>query len=93
MKAEKVLCVDDEPSILDAYRRQLRTRFTIVTAGSGEEGLAAISKDGPFAVIVSDMRMPGMDGAQFLIASSPSWASTTSCLAVSSILRMICRRR
>lgn len=63
---ERILCVDDEPSILEAYKRQLRKRFSIETAPGGAEGLAAIASQGPFAVIVSDMRMPGMDGVQFL---------------------------
>jgi len=62
----KVLLVDDEPNVLEAYRRNLRKRFTITTALSGAEGLAAIKAGGPFAVIVSDMRMPEMDGIEFL---------------------------
>ena len=40
--------------------------FGLQTAPSGAEGLEAIASDGPFAVVVSDMRMPGMDGIQFL---------------------------
>ena len=67
---EKILCVDDDPNILQAFRRQLRKQFHIETALSGAEGLEVITSDGPFAVIVSDMRMPGMDGIQFLTAAS-----------------------
>ena len=63
---ERILCVDDEPNVLQAFRRQLRKDFDIVTALGGQEGLDAISSEGPFAVIVSDMRMPGMDGIEFL---------------------------
>jgi response regulator RpfG family c-di-GMP phosphodiesterase len=63
---EKILCVDDDPNILDAYRRQLRKEFHIETAGAVREALAAMESNGPYAVIVSDMRMPGMDGIQFL---------------------------
>lgn len=62
----KILCVDDEPNVLDAFKRSLRKDFDISTAEGGEEGLAMIKSDGPFAVVVSDMRMPGMDGVQFL---------------------------
>ena len=63
---EKILFVDDEPNILSAYQRQSRRQFTIETALGGELGLAAISTHGPYAVIVADMRMPSMDGIQFL---------------------------
>jgi len=63
---EKVLFVDDEPLVLDALRRMLRDKFEIHTAESGDKGLAAVEQNGPFAVVVSDMRMPGMNGAEFL---------------------------
>jgi response regulator RpfG family c-di-GMP phosphodiesterase len=63
---EKFLFVDDEQNVLDSMRRQLRKRFTIRTALSGEEGLRILREQGPFAVIVSDMRMPGMDGIELL---------------------------
>jgi response regulator RpfG family c-di-GMP phosphodiesterase len=61
-----ILFVDDEPKTLEAFERQLRKRFSIRTAGSAHEALAILEKDGPCAVIVSDMRMPGMDGIQLL---------------------------
>jgi len=63
---ERILIVDDDPNILRGYKRQLRSDFEIDTAPGGEEGLIAVSERGPYAVIVSDMRMPGMDGVQFL---------------------------
>jgi response regulator RpfG family c-di-GMP phosphodiesterase len=63
---EKILCVDDEPNILEAYQRSLRKEFQIETASGGAPALEAIATRGPFAVVVSDMRMPGMDGVQFL---------------------------
>jgi len=63
---EKILCVDDEPNILDAYRRTLRKRFNIDVASGGEEALRAIAERGPYAVIVADMRMPGMNGVELL---------------------------
>lgn len=62
----KVLCVDDDPNILQGYKRTLRNHFEIHIAEGGQQGLAAVNAKGPFAVIVSDMRMPGMDGVQFL---------------------------
>ncbi len=63
---KKVLCVDDEQRVLDAYKRTLRKVFDIETELGGQQGLEAISERGPYAVVVSDMRMPGMDGIQFL---------------------------
>jgi len=64
--SNKILFVDDNSNILDAYRRQLKRQFHVDTARGGEEGLNAIANNGPYAVIVSDLRMPGMDGNQFL---------------------------
>jgi response regulator RpfG family c-di-GMP phosphodiesterase len=64
--SDKILLVDDESNVLESIRRQLRNRFEIVTAESGEEALAALKTEGPFSIIVSDMRMPGMDGVQLL---------------------------
>jgi FixJ family two-component response regulator len=62
----KVLFVDDEIPILEGYRRLLHREFPVTTAVGAEEGLAAIRTEGPFAVVISDMRMPGMTGAEFL---------------------------
>lgn len=62
----RVLCVDDEENILKAIQRSLRKRYEIVTAGSGPEGLEILASSEPFQVIVSDMKMPEMDGATFL---------------------------
>ena len=61
-----VLCVDDEPKVLEGLVLNLRRHYRVSTAASGPEGLAIISGSGPPAVVVSDMRMPGMDGAAFL---------------------------
>jgi DNA-binding NtrC family response regulator len=62
----RVLCVDDEPRLLEGLRLHLRSRFDVEVAVGGEAGLAAVASKGPFAVVVSDMRMPGMSGAAFL---------------------------
>lgn len=64
----KILLVDDEPNVLETFKRQLINKFTLDTAPDGIEGLKCMASRGPFAVIVSDMRMPGMDGIQFLHA-------------------------
>jgi DNA-binding NtrC family response regulator len=62
----RILFVDDDSNILDGYKRQLRKKFNIETAEGGEKGLEAVNNNGPYAVIVSDLKMPGMDGNQFL---------------------------
>lgn len=64
--ADKILFVDDDPNILAAFHRQLRKVFALETAQGGTEGLDAVARRGPFSVIVSDLRMPEMDGIQFL---------------------------
>ena len=63
---EKILLVDDEPNVLQGYKRSLRSQFDIVTALGGEKALEIISSQGPFAIVVSDMQMPEMNGVQFL---------------------------
>jgi YesN/AraC family two-component response regulator len=64
--ADKILFVDDEPSVLDGFRRMLHRDFEVDTATGGEDGLALVRGIVPYAVVVSDMRMPGMNGAEFL---------------------------
>lgn len=65
---EKILFVDDEENIISAYKRQLRKQFDVHTALGPEKGLAAIDSSEHYAVVVSDLRMPGMDGVRFLTA-------------------------
>ncbi len=66
MTLEKILLVDDDQNILSGYRRSLRSEFRVETAEGGKAGLEALRANGPFAVVVSDLRMPGMDGNEFL---------------------------
>jgi HD-like signal output (HDOD) protein len=66
--AKSLLLVDDEPMVLSGLQRSLRSmlgEWTMDFAGSGDEALQVMSKRN-FDVIVTDMRMPGMDGAQLL---------------------------
>ena len=65
----RVLLVDDEKNILEAYRRNLHGRFEVVTAESGAEALKLIKEDDQFPVIVTDYKMPGMNGVELLDAS------------------------
>jgi response regulator RpfG family c-di-GMP phosphodiesterase len=60
------LCVDDEPRVLDGLRLVLGRRYELFTANSGDEGLGILDAEGPFEAVVSDMRMPKMNGATFL---------------------------
>jgi response regulator RpfG family c-di-GMP phosphodiesterase len=63
---EKILFVDDDANILDAFKRQLRYEYDVEVAYTGMEGLVLIETNGPFSVIVSDLHMPGMNGIDFL---------------------------
>jgi response regulator RpfG family c-di-GMP phosphodiesterase len=62
----KILFVDDEENILMAFTRGLRKQFNVETALGGEIALKLLEESGPYAVIVSDMRMPRMDGVELL---------------------------
>ena len=76
----RVLCVDDEPNVLDGLKLHLRRRFQVETATGGAEGLGVLQEKGPFAVVVSDMRMPGMSGAVFLAKVREGWPDTVRML-------------
>ncbi len=65
--SDKILFVDDEPILLQGYQRLLRKDFQISTAVGGATALLVIQHEGPFGVVISDMRMPGMDGIEFLL--------------------------
>lgn len=64
--SDRILLVDDEQPILDAYRRVLRGRYDLDVADSAVAALQMIKKQGPYAVVISDMRMPNMNGVQLL---------------------------
>jgi len=64
--SDKILLVDDDANLLDSYRRQLRKQFQVFTAQGGPAALEELKREGPFAVIVADMRMPEMDGIELL---------------------------
>jgi two-component system, NtrC family, response regulator AtoC len=67
-RAFPILVVDDEPENLEAFRFTFRKSFDLTTAGGGEEGLRAL-RAREFAVIVTDQRMPGLAGIDFLKAA------------------------
>jgi len=62
----RVLFVDDEPAVLEALAANLRRTHEVVTANGGAAGLEYLRAQSDFAVVVSDMRMPKMDGTTFL---------------------------
>lgn len=75
-----VLCVDDEANILSSLKRLFRpTGYRLLTANSGEEALALMEKEA-VDLIISDMRMPGLNGAQVLAASRERWPDTVRIL-------------
>lgn len=62
----RILCVDDEPSVLAACQRTLRRHFVVDVAGSGPDALQRMSSSLPYAVLIADMKMPGMSGVELL---------------------------
>ena len=66
MKNARILCVDDEPKVLEGLERLLHRKYSLLTANSGEEALRLLAGPEPIDVIVSDMRMPRMNGAALL---------------------------
>ena len=79
MNKPVLLIVDDDPQVLAAVRRDLRSRYrenyTVMSAASGEEALDAIrelkSRGDSLAMLISDQRMPGMMGSEVLAKSRP----------------------
>jgi CheY-like chemotaxis protein len=81
----RVLCVDDEPAVLTILSRALDDRFEIVTMDDPVAALALLERGLQFSVVISDMRMPQMDGADFLervkhLSPSSSRLALTGCL-------------
>ncbi len=66
--SEAILFVDDDLNLLESFQRQFRRKYSVETALGPERGLETVSAKGPFALVVSDLRMPGMNGNQFLAA-------------------------
>ncbi|MGD0525115.1 MAG: response regulator [Polyangiaceae bacterium] len=62
----RILFVDDEPMILKSLAATLRKHFEVISGGSGQAALDILARDPGLRVVVSDYRMPGMDGGVFL---------------------------
>jgi response regulator RpfG family c-di-GMP phosphodiesterase len=76
----RILCVDDEPRVVESLAAQLRHHYQIVSANSGQQALRVLNEQGPIAVVVSDMRMPAMDGATLLKHVKQLYPETTRIL-------------
>lgn len=75
-----LLLVDDEPSVLNALRRLFRMHgYQVLQATGGAEGLALL-REAPVDLVISDMRMPEMDGANFLEQVRQAWPDTARIL-------------
>ncbi len=61
-----VLCVDDDAVLLRQIARCLSPEFRVVTALDGATGLERLEQAGPFAVVIADLKLPGMSGSTFL---------------------------
>lgn len=70
-----LLVVDDEVQIAKALRRLLRSAFNVELAHSGSEALTRLEQ-GPVDLVLSDFRMPGMNGAEFLSVVEQRWPAT-----------------
>jgi len=66
MYKKKILCVDDDPGILDLLNNALEDRFEVFLAPSGAEGLKVIEEHGDLHIVISDHYMQGMTGVEFL---------------------------
>jgi response regulator RpfG family c-di-GMP phosphodiesterase len=75
-----VLLVDDESAILEALSLQLRRDHKVLTAESGDEALSLLAEQGPVAAVISDLRMPGMDGVELLRRVQLEYPDTTRVL-------------
>lgn len=68
-----ILLVDDDRTLLSALRRTLVDHFEITTASSGAEALGLFRSGQSFDCVVSDMKMPHMDGLQLVTEITRNW--------------------
>ena len=74
--SEKILFVDDDPKILDGFRRMFGRDHDLAFAAGGARALELLAAEGPFALVVSDIKMPGMDGIEFLTRVKDAYPDT-----------------
>jgi response regulator RpfG family c-di-GMP phosphodiesterase len=68
-----LLYVDDESINLKLFELNFKSKFRVVTALSGDDGLAILENDPTISVVISDMRMPKMDGLEFIAKAKQSF--------------------
>ena len=68
-KKHVVLYVDDEPTNLLLFKIHFPKKYTVLTGNSGSDGLALLHSNPEVVVVVSDMKMPGMNGIEFIKAA------------------------
>ncbi len=78
--SNKVLVVDDDPLILELINDVATDHFELATAPNARAGLEILDDNGPFGVVMSDLRMPGMDGITFLGQVRLRWPNTVRIL-------------
>ena len=61
-----LLYVDDEPINLTVFELNFKKKYKIITAISGKEGLSKLENNDDIIVVISDMKMPGMNGIEFI---------------------------
>jgi two-component system response regulator (stage 0 sporulation protein F) len=62
----RILYVDDEIINIDLFKLSFRNKYDIITALSGDEGIHILHKEKDINLVISDMRMPGMNGLEFI---------------------------
>ena len=73
----RILCVDDEPNVLKSLRRVfMDENYELLTVSSGMEGLELLQREGPVHLVISDYRMPEMNGVEFLKQVCERWPDT-----------------
>jgi len=80
MDKPRMLMVDDDANLLAAMLRQFAGKYAVTTASNGREALELMASSGPFGVLVSDLRMPGMDGIQLLSQAAERYPDTVRIL-------------
>jgi response regulator RpfG family c-di-GMP phosphodiesterase len=76
----RVLLVDDQPSLLAVLGRALGDRFEVAEASSAERAHELLELSGPYAVVVSDLVLPGVSGLELLASCRERWPETTRVL-------------
>lgn len=76
----KVLYIDDENPNLLLFKLTFRNEFEVITASSGREGLRMLEEEPEISVVISDMRMPEMNGLEFISEARKNRKDVTYCL-------------